>query len=417
METIKLDSLFSKKNILLATRLLCAALIAIIAVLQVIMSKVTHAEIIMNYSIALGWFLGLLIVYDDIKTRKVWIATLILIPIIQIVANSIRVGFDIAFSVFFLYNWVPALLAFVLAKLPIQHDFKAIILAALTCLVARCIYNYLARVNSFLPFAMDALICSTTLSWLFRKHKSTNPWLIFILFTVVYTLFLLFGEYLFYLRILVSSIVTMLLATLITVSRISENGKWISGLLVIVVMTIAVAFLDQPIYNYLYSTTEEGRLESSVINDNLQPVLRLTKPDGTSITAETLRGKTVFLYLWSRGCAQCHVLMPLFSEMAEAAKTDTSKVYMAVYLPYKNDDFSQYDEARLLNDYAFQWAAADTSNTIMPDLRFNGVPHLTILDKDGKVVYNGYPDKGNVQRFERKHQDENDNANHLDSME
>lgn len=403
-----MQNFFSKNNILLATRLLCAALVVTIAVLQAIISKVTHAEIIMNYSIALGWFLGLLIVYDDIKTRKVWIATLILMPIIQIVANSIRVGFDIAFSVFFLYNWVPALLAFVLAKLPIRHDFKAIILAALTCLVARCIYNYLARVNSFLPFAMDALICSTTLSWLFRKHKSTNPWLIFILFTVVYTLFLLLGDYLFYLRILASSIVAMLLATLIAVSRISEKGKWISGILVIAAMTIAIAFLDKPFYNYLYSTTEEGRLEASVINDNLQPVLRLTKPDGTNITAETMRGKKVYLYFWSRNCSQCHALMPMFSEMAESAKADTNKVFMAVYLPYKDDDFSQYEETLLQHDYAFQWAATDTSNTIKQDLRFNGVPHLTILDENGAVVYNGYPDKEEVQRFERKHHAEKD---------
>lgn len=397
-----MQNFFSKNNILLATRLLCAALVVTIAVLQAIISKVTHAEIIMNLSIALGWFLGLLIVYDNIKNRKIWIVILILMPIILIVANSIRVGFDITFSVFFLYNWVPALLAFVLAKLPIRHDYKAVILAALTCLVARCIYNYLARVNSFLPFVMDALICSTTLSWLFRKHKSTNPWLIFILFTVVYTLFLLFGDYLFYLRILASSIVAMLLATLIAVSKLSEKGKWTSGILVIVVMTIAVAFLDQPIYNYLYSTTEEGRLEASVINEQKRLDYSFLQTDSTIVTTETLLGKKVYLYFWSRNCAQCHALMPLFSEMAEAAKTDTNKVFMAVYLPHKNDDYSQYEETLLEHDYAFQWAKADTSSTLKQDLRFNGVPHLTILDESGMVAYNGYPDKENVLRFERK---------------
>jgi len=403
MATDKLEPLFSKNNILLATRLLCAALAVTIAVLQAIMSKVIHTEIIMNYSIALGWFLGLLIIYDDIKKRKIWIATLILIPPILIIANCIRVGFDIAFSVFFLYNWVPALLAFVLAKLPIRHDYKTIILAALTCFVARCIYHYLDRIISFFPFAMDAIVCSITLTWLFHKYRCVNRWLAFVLFTTVYTSIAIFGDYLFYLRTLASSIVAILLATLISVSKIREKAKWISGLLVIVVMTVAVAFLDNPFYNYLYSTTEEGRLEASVISDNLQPVLRLTKPDGTNITAETMRGKKVYLYFWSRNCSQCHALMPMFSEMAESAKADTSRMYFAVYLPYKNDDFSQYEETLLQHDYAFQWAAADTSNTIKQDLRFNGVPHLTILDENGAVVYNGYPDKEEVQRFERKH--------------
>ena len=112
--------------------------------------------------------------------------------------------------------------------------------------------------------------------------------------------------------------------------------------------------------------------------------------DGDTLTDASLKGKNVAIFFWSSHCGSCHKELPHFSELAAQYEGDTTKVFIAAFISFDEASDSAFYANETSQELAFTWAKALDSKQVMRDLGFNTFPHVTYIDKEGKVVYNGY---------------------------
>ena len=112
--------------------------------------------------------------------------------------------------------------------------------------------------------------------------------------------------------------------------------------------------------------------------------------DGDMLTDVSLKGKNVAVFFWSSHCGSCHKELPHFSKLAAQYEGDTTKVFIAAFISFDEDSDSAFYASETSRESAFIWAKTLDSKQVMQDLGFNTFPHVTYINKEGKVVYNGY---------------------------
>ena len=112
--------------------------------------------------------------------------------------------------------------------------------------------------------------------------------------------------------------------------------------------------------------------------------------DGGELTDVSLKGKNVAIFFWSSHCGSCHKELPHFSELAAQYEGDTTKVFIAAFISFDEASDSAFYASETSRESAFTWAKALDSKQVMQDLGFNAFPHVTYINKEGNVVYNGF---------------------------
>ena len=112
--------------------------------------------------------------------------------------------------------------------------------------------------------------------------------------------------------------------------------------------------------------------------------------DGDTLTDVSLKGKNVAIFFWSSHCGSCHKELPHFSELATQYEGDTTKVFIAAFISFDEASDSAFYASETSRESAFTWAKALDSKQVMQDLGFNAFPHVTYINKEGNVVYNGF---------------------------
>jgi cytochrome oxidase Cu insertion factor (SCO1/SenC/PrrC family) len=112
--------------------------------------------------------------------------------------------------------------------------------------------------------------------------------------------------------------------------------------------------------------------------------------DGDTLTDVSLKGKNVAIFFWSSHCGSCHTELPHFSKLAARYEGDTTKEFIAAFISFDEASDSAFYANETNQESAFSWAKALDSRQVMQDLGFNTFPHVTYINKEGKVVYNGY---------------------------
>lgn len=98
----------------------------------------------------------------------------------------------------------------------------------------------------------------------------------------------------------------------------------------------------------------------------------------------------VHVYLfWSAYCGSCSREYPYFSDLAEQYKGNKKVCFEAVFLTYRDKDSVYYNEVTR-EKYAFTWSKALNTEEVSDKFRIDGVPDLLIMNRDGKIYYNGY---------------------------
>jgi thiol-disulfide isomerase/thioredoxin len=112
--------------------------------------------------------------------------------------------------------------------------------------------------------------------------------------------------------------------------------------------------------------------------------------DGDTLTDVSLKGKNVAIFFWSSHCGSCHKELPHFSELAAQYEGDTTKVFIAAFISFDEASDSAFYASETSRESAFTWVKALDSKQVMQDLGFNAFPHMTYINKEGEVVYNGF---------------------------
>lgn len=141
----------------------------------------------------------------------------------------------------------------------------------------------------------------------------------------------------------------------------------------------------------LISCSEETPIENQ---ENLgPPEIGKTAPDfsgntldGNKISLKDYRGKVVFVEFWATWCGPCVAKMPEMIELYNDYKNEDF-VFLGVSLDYSEGPLRSY-----VSENDIEWEQIlDISRSISNLYEIPGTPHGILLDKEGKIIYKGYP--------------------------
>ena len=109
--------------------------------------------------------------------------------------------------------------------------------------------------------------------------------------------------------------------------------------------------------------------------------------DGTPVKLSDYAGKAVVLSFWATWCGYCLKELPVLNAIQKSPAKDRIQV-IAVNT---EDKMTFRDAARELRGLAIKMAN-DSDKTAQEAFGVNGIPHMVIIGKDGKIirVYRGY---------------------------
>ncbi|MCL2738118.1 MAG: redoxin domain-containing protein [Bacteroidales bacterium] len=112
--------------------------------------------------------------------------------------------------------------------------------------------------------------------------------------------------------------------------------------------------------------------------------------EGQVVTPEIHVGKIVVFDFWTTSCGICFREFPEFDRVYQKYNHLADIMFYAVNLPIKSDTRESIVKtiAGHIN-YSFPILLADEDSDYWTQFKIRGVPHLMILDKAGKVVFNG----------------------------
>lgn len=237
-------------------------------------------------------------------------------------------------------------------------------------------------------YAISMTIAFVTIPafYLVSKDSSTNEkWIQLAIFVFVMVATHFFGYRPFIVIRLAAFAFALLSVLLIEALNISLKTKY---LLVVLAMLLSLPLVfvgSANIFTYLVANEYHSK-----VKEPFPLSYAFVTNEGDTLTEASLKGKNVAVFFWSSHCGNCHVELPHFSKLAAQYEGDTTKVFVAAFVSFNEESDSAFYAREIQNESAHTWAKVVDSKAIMQDLGFNTFPHVTYINKEGKVVYNGY---------------------------
>ncbi|MGA8144614.1 MAG: thioredoxin domain-containing protein [Candidatus Acidiferrales bacterium] len=134
-------------------------------------------------------------------------------------------------------------------------------------------------------------------------------------------------------------------------------------------------------YDYLRPATanESPAARNKDVHDPFGFVLRHI--DGTPLFLAPLRGKTIVMSFWATWCGPCHILEPIFAQVAKNYAGDPNILFLALDT---DDDESLVAPFLAREKWTVPLAFADGMDDL---LKVETLPTVLIIDRKGKIVY------------------------------
>ena len=230
-----------------------------------------------------------------------------------------------------------------------------------------------------------AFVTIPTFYYITKDSSAKEKWIQLPIFASVMVATHLFGYRPFIAIRLIAFAFAILSVLLIQALNIPLKTKRLI-IAVVMLLSIPLVFLmSANLFTYLVANEYHSKVE--------QPFpfsYAFVTDDGDTLTDASLKGKNVAVFFWSSHCGSCHKELPHFSKLAAQYEGDTTKVFIAAFISFDEDSDSAFYASETSQESAFTWAKALDSRQVMRDLGFNAFPHVTYINKEGKVVYNGY---------------------------
>lgn len=134
-------------------------------------------------------------------------------------------------------------------------------------------------------------------------------------------------------------------------------------------------------YDYLRpaNTNDSPAARNKAASDPFSFVLRHV--DGSPLFMAPLRGKTIVISFWATWCGPCHILEPIFGQVAKNYSGDPNIQFLAVNT---DDDESLVAPFVAHEKWNVPVAFADGLDDL---LKVETLPTVLIIDRKGKIVY------------------------------
>ena len=229
-----------------------------------------------------------------------------------------------------------------------------------------------------------AFVTIPTFYYITKDSSAKEKWLQLPVFVFIMVATHLFGYRPFVAMRLIAFAFAILSVLLIEALNISQKIKYLL-LAILMLISIPLVFVGSTnLFTFLVANEMHSKVK--------QPFpfsYAFVTDDGDTLTDVSLKGKNVAIFFWSSHCGSCHKELPHFSELAAQYEGDTTKVFIAAFISFDEASDSAFYASETSRESAFTWAKALDSKQVMQDLGFNAFPHVTYINKEGKVVYNG----------------------------
>lgn len=341
---------------------------------------------ILSCGIGIGYFFGVGMLYTDLRKHK----KLLIITNIILFGAIIGIGFAknrltlpgaLVISASFT---IPYIIILIISKTKLKRKYKLSLLLAFVVILVMAITGNL---GSRWQITLTSLAGIASIIYLNKENDEKKCGSALIIIGLFSLTCVLFGVYQLYL----GDVIVFDLAIITTTAIISlrNNTKRIISLTIstIIILTIAYVFpynLRVFLINY---SSNNYKTQKEIAIEKIHLDYKIKTEDGI-LTPNKLKNKDVVIMFWSSHCGSCIKRYPDLSDLADNFANDTTKVVLAVYLPDNTGDTLYYNKT-IQQHFSFKWGKAEDPVSICTQLNFNAVPHLTILNKDGFVVYNG----------------------------
>ena len=230
-----------------------------------------------------------------------------------------------------------------------------------------------------------AFITIPTFYYITKDSSAREKWIQLPIFASVMVATHLVGYGPFIALRLIAFVFAILSVLLIEALNISQKIKYLL-LAILMLISIPLVFIGSTnLFTFLVANEMNSKVK--------QPFpfsYAFVTDDGDTLTDVSLKGKNVAIFFWSSHCGSCHKELPHFSELAAQYEGDTNKVFIAAFISFDEASDSAFYANETSQESAFTWAKALDSKQMMQNLGFNAFPHVTYINKEGKVVYNGF---------------------------
>jgi thiol-disulfide isomerase/thioredoxin len=157
------------------------------------------------------------------------------------------------------------------------------------------------------------------------------------------------------------------------------------------------------VFTQLEKAIEKGREYAALVGKDAAPLTVKTWVNGTPLTAGDLQGKVVVLDFWAVWCGPCIATFPHLREWQEKY-ADKGLVIIGLtryydwdwdndfgYAAKSADDVTADQEQEMLKKFAayyhlkHRFAIQEEGDSLDEYYGVNGIPHVVVLDKEGKV--------------------------------
>ena len=139
-----------------------------------------------------------------------------------------------------------------------------------------------------------------------------------------------------------------------------------------------------PYVKYVQEEAEKRDLTDKLAVGKVAPAFKYPTPDGKKqLGPHSFKGKYLLIDFWASWCGPCRKAIPHLKEAYEKYKKHGFEI-LSVSIDRKETDWK-----KALKEEQMPWKqvlATEAGKEMMKTYQFSGIPHLVLLDKDGKII-------------------------------
>lgn len=138
-----------------------------------------------------------------------------------------------------------------------------------------------------------------------------------------------------------------------------------------------------------FKTKPNGKGGRKITNPVEFPDFSGLDENGKNISLKDLRGKWVFIDVWATWCGPCNFETPYVKQL-EQSLVKENIVFLSLSVDKKEDTekWKKYIEEK---NMAGVHMLCSESGQVYTQLGINGIPHFALINPDGKLVFNQFP--------------------------
>ncbi|MFA5849749.1 MAG: TlpA disulfide reductase family protein [Bacteroidales bacterium] len=110
--------------------------------------------------------------------------------------------------------------------------------------------------------------------------------------------------------------------------------------------------------------------------------------NGEMVTLSSFKGKVVYIDFWATWCAPCRAEIPHMNRMKEELKDNKDIIVICISTDQDRDKDKWKQMVKDMGMTGYQLFAGDKNPEIHKFYKISGIPHFTMIGKDGKIYKN-----------------------------